>query len=131
MKLTIEQILERWQDYTSYTQKIQQLKDLLLDLKTVYSPEDLDLSEKKLNKVIAEIKYTYKECMLPIIKDIISHIDEYREIIQDILRKEKDESVIKEMDDFLIDLKLQIQAVELSALSVDDLKADNSNNENS
>jgi hypothetical protein len=112
MKLTIDQILEKWQEYTSHTQRIQELKDLLLDLKTVYVPEDLDLNEKKINEIITEIKVTYQERMLPILKEILAHVDEYRTSIADILRKEKDESVVVEMEEFLANLKAQIKIAE-------------------
>jgi hypothetical protein len=130
MKLTIEQVLERWQEYTSYTQNIKDLKDLLLDLKTVYAPEDLDLNEKKLNKVISEIKYIQKECMLPIIKDILAHVEAYRGAIEGILIKEKDESVVEEMNDFLTSLKREIITTELSVFSVSDVKMESTDIKN-
>jgi hypothetical protein len=114
MKLTIEQVLEKWQDYTLHIQRIQELKDLLFDLKTVHNPEDLGLNEKRIREIVAEIRYTYIDCMIPVLKDILAHVEEYKEMIADILRNEKDESVVIEMREFLENLKSEIEVVESS-----------------
>jgi hypothetical protein len=99
VKLTQEEVIERWQVFWTYAQRVQELKDLTLDLKTVGTEEQLKLNEQKLKEIIEEISYTYQECMIPIIKDIAGHIEANGELIQDILEQGNTEDIDKTFDE--------------------------------
>jgi hypothetical protein len=85
MKLTQTELIERWQIFWDYAKRVQELKDMTLELRTVGTEEELKLNEKILSEIIDEISYTYQECMLPIIKDIAHHIEENGDVIQEVL----------------------------------------------
>jgi hypothetical protein len=98
MKLTQAEVIERWQIFWDYAKRVQELKDLTTELRTVGTEEQLKLNEKILNEIIEEISYTYQECMLPIIKDIAHHIEENGEAIQEVLIQGDNEDL-----DFIFD----------------------------
>jgi hypothetical protein len=100
MKLTQEQVLERWRVFWSYADRVQELKDLTLDLKTVATTsEELELNQEKLKEIIEEIRYTYQDCMIPILKDINAHIEEFSDEIDKILSDTEPEEMFAILDE--------------------------------
>jgi hypothetical protein len=120
MKLTKDEVLERWRVFWSYADRVQELKDLTLDLKTIAeTSEQLLLNEKKLKEIIEEIRYTYQECMIPILKDINSHIEEFSDDIDRILSDtEPDEmfAILDEVDALLAHPIIQPKAADVSGI---------------
>jgi hypothetical protein len=120
MKLTQDQVLERWRVFWSYADRVQELKDLTLDLKTIATTsEELELNQEKLKEIIEEIRYTYHDCMIPILKDINAHIEEYSDEIDRILSDTEPEemfAILDEIDRLMADPVSQPKSADVSGI---------------
>jgi len=104
MYLSYEQILERIDAFIGYAQRVQELKDSLLEIRTLADPEEVERNERHRIEMTGEIERIYQDHMLHIIKEIMDHVEENaREIREAVERLEEEGYDIMEMMESLLE----------------------------
>jgi hypothetical protein len=89
MKLTQDEIIERWKAFNIHYDRIQVIKSLADEMDRDGDFDDPDYMQMQMTDFMKEINYLYNQCMLPILSEIVAHINEYTDLIDEIVLEEK------------------------------------------
>lgn len=117
MYLTYEQIIERIDAFIGHAQRVQELKDSLLEIRTLADPEDVERNERHRIEMTEEIERIYQDHMVHIIKEIMDHVEENAQEIRDAIERLEEEGVdiMEMMDSMLEDHRLRRAEAEREA----------------
>jgi hypothetical protein len=119
MKLTQDEIIQRWQAFNIHYNRIQEIKRLADEMDKDGDFDDLDFMQMQMNDFMKEINYLYNSCMLPMLSEIVQHINEYDELINQIITEEKygDVKILTDnAEKLLIEKENEIKAADVSRI---------------
>jgi hypothetical protein len=126
MKLTKDEIIERWKAFNIHYARIQEIKSLADEMDRDGDFDDPEYMQLQMSDFIKEINYLYHSCMLPMLDEIVSHINEYSELIDQIVIEEKFgdiRTIIKNVEDLLKEKEKELKSADVSKI-VEELKVE-------